>query len=516
MQQYLDPRILRIFVLGIASGFPWVLIGSMLTLWLQESGLSRASIGYAGAIYAAYSINFIWSPLLDRIKKPFGLNFGQRKSWIVLTQIFMAIACFLVSRTDPSNNANLTILFCLAIAITSATQDIAIDAFRIDSIPEKETELMSIGASAAIAGWHTGFSGLGALILFLSNDLITNWSLLYLSALPLFILLIIFTLLLPEPPSVERTQNQKLIETTYLQQAVQRKPSFNALTLLVIVAPFFFAIWTLSGGVGIPDYITQSGVYVPASLVVGFLLLIAGMAMLNSRATYNHTNIDGMHSNTSYTYLQQSIAWLSASVIHPLLIFIKQNGGKAALTILTFVVLFKIGEAFLGRMSLVFYKEIGFSNEDIAIYSKLVGWGVTVLFSILGGLFTIRFGVIRGLFVAGIAMAASNLMFSLMAYTGPEEWLFAITVIVDGFTSAWSNVAFVAFLSSLCNRAYTATQYALLASLGTLGRTLFASSSGQLVDLLKGDWAVFFMLTALLVIPSLILLIRLAKLYRTT
>ncbi|MBT8148499.1 MAG: MFS transporter, partial [Gammaproteobacteria bacterium] len=150
-------------------------------------------------------------------------------------------------------------------------------------------------------------------------------------------------------------------------------------------------------------------------------------------------------------------------------------------------------------------------NSDIAYYSKLVSWGVTVVFSLLSGAFVLRFGVLRGLFVAGIAMAASNLMFSVLAAVGPVKWLFASTVIVDGFTSAWSNVAFVAFLSSLCDRTYTATQYALLASLGTLGRTFFASSSGQLVDWLQGNWPLFFMLTAVAVIPSLLILLALGK-----
>ena len=182
-----------------------------------------------------------------------------------------------------------------------------------------------------------------------------------------------------------------------------------------------------------------------------------------------------------------------------------------------FIFLFKIGEAFLGRMSIVFYKEVGFSNMDIGLYSKLMSWGVAVVFAGIGGWFAHTRGIFNMLFMGGIAMAASNLMFALLAVTGPSTALFALTIFIDGFTTAWSTVAFVTFISLLCSRTFTASQYALLASLGTLGRTLLASSSGQLVDglagsgsplvgWLGGEWVVFFVITALMVIPALALL----------
>lgn len=181
---------------------------------------------------------------------------------------------------------------------------------------------------------------------------------------------------------------------------------------------------------------------------------------------------------------------------------------NSALSFLLFIFLFKIGEAFLGRMSLVFYKEIGFSNSDIGTYSKLLNWWVTILFSLVGGLVNIRYGVYRGLMTAGIAMAASNLMFAWIAQTGPNVTLLAAAVIVDGFTSAWSTVAMVAFISLLCNRAFSATQYALMASLSVAGRTFLAAGSGFVVDTLNGNWSLFFIATALMVLPSLYFLYR--------
>jgi PAT family beta-lactamase induction signal transducer AmpG len=202
----------------------------------------------------------------------------------------------------------------------------------------------------------------------------------------------------------------------------------------------------------------------------------------------------------------QFATWIAGTISGPIISFFKKNGFSIAVGILGFVFLFKVGEAFLGRMSIIFYKEIGFSKTDIAIYSKTLGWVTTVIFTLLGGLFVISSGVLKAMFLAGIIMASSNLVFSILAWSDKSELLFAIAVIFDDIAAAFATVAFVAFISLLVDRTYTATQYALLASIGTAGRTTLASSSGALVDWLNGDWGTFFILTALMVIPSLILL----------
>ena len=172
--------------------------------------------------------------------------------------------------------------------------------------------------------------------------------------------------------------------------------------------------------------------------------------------------------------------------------------------------LFKIGEAFLGRMSIVFYKEVGFSNTQIADYTKMLGWAATVGFTLLGSFINVRLGVVKGLLIGGSAMALSNLMFAWMAVAGPKEWLFAATILVDNFTTAFSSVAFVSFLTALTGRAFSASQYALLASIGNLGRTTLASGSGWFVDL-TGSWVLFFILTTILVIPGLLLLLTIRQ-----
>ena len=200
------------------------------------------------------------------------------------------------------------------------------------------------------------------------------------------------------------------------------------------------------------------------------------------------------------------VSWFVSTILSPLTSFFRKNGLSIGIAILAFIFLFKIGEAFMGKMSIVFYKEMGFSKSEIAIYSKTLGWITTVVFTLVGGWIAMRSGSVKALFLAGVAMATTNLMFSVLAWSGKSEWLFAVSVILDDIAAAFATVAFVAFISRLVDRTYTATQYALLASIGTLGRTLLASSSGAMVDWLEGDWGTFFVLTALMVIPSLILL----------
>ena len=431
---YFDKRMLKILLLGAISGFPWVLIGSSLSLWLKEDGLSRSTVGWAGLIFAVYAFNYLWAPLIDRIQIPYlTKKIGHRRGWIVLMQILILISLFLWSVIDPSENLALVISVGLLIAIASATQDITVDALRIEQISENEGKSMAAGAAMAVVGWWSGYKLGGVLSLF-SADYLENlgfqnyWQLTFLILGILIILMNIGLMFVNETDSTERQINQK----------------------------------------------------------------------------ENDQLIAGKFQNSNF--LTKTITWISGTISGPIISFFKKNGFQIALGILGFVFLFKVGEAFLGRMSIIFYKEIGFSKSDIAIYSKTLGWITTVIFTLLGGLFVIRSGVLKAMFLAGFLMASTNLLFSLLAWSGKSEILFAIAVIFDDIAAAFATVAFVAFISLLVDRTYTATQYALLASIGTAGRTTLASSSGALVDWLNGDWGIFFILTAIMVIPSLIIL----------
>ena len=431
---YLDRRMVRILLLGIISGFPWVLIGSSLSLWLKEDGLSRSTIGWAGLIFGVYAINYLWAPVIDRIRIPWLTNkIGHRRGWIVTMQFFILVSLVCWSTIDPTANLWAVIAIGLVIAIASATQDITVDALRIEQIGENEGMSMQAGAAMAVVGWWTGYKLGGVVALnaaqYFQNAGIENyWQTTFLVLGIIIIACNIGLMFVHEPQPTERQIAQRQTD-----QMIEEK-------------------------------LGSSGV------------------------------------------ITKIIAWISGTIAGPIISFFKRNGLAIALGILGFVFLFKIGEAFLGRMSIVFYKEMGFSKGDIALYSKGIGWITTVVFTLLGGVFAIRSGVVKAMFVSGILMAATNLLFAALAWSGKSELLFAVAVLLDDIAAAFATVAFVAFISLLVDRTYTATQYALLASIGTLGRTTLAASSGELVDWLNGDWGIFFVITTVMVIPSLILL----------
>ena len=431
---YFDQRMIKILLLGAISGFPWVIIGSSLSLWLKEDGLSRSTIGWAGLIFAVYAFNYLWAPIIDRVRIPWLTNkIGHRRGWIVLMQAIILICLVCWSLINPTTNLALVISIGLIIAIASATQDITVDALRIEQIGENEGKSMQAGAAMAVVGWWTGYK-LGGVVA--------------LNAAEIF---------------------QKIGFENYWQ-----------ITFLIL------GIIIIACNIG--------------------LMFINETSQNDRKSAQLQTDKIIEKKLGSSNAITKFAAWITGTVVGPVMSFFKKNGFNIALAILAFIFLFKIGEAFLGRMSVIFYKEIGFTKSDIALYSKGLGWITTVIFTLLGGLFAIRSGVIKAMFVSGILMASTNLLFSVLAWSGKSELLFAIAVIFDDMAAAFATVAFVAFISMLVDRTYTATQYALLASIGTAGRTTLAASSGALVDWLNGDWGVFFILTAVMVIPSLIFL----------
>ena len=431
---YKDIRMLKILLLGAISGFPWVLIASSLSLWLKEEGLSRSTIGWAGLIFGVYAFNYLWAPLIDRIQIPIlTKKLGHRRGWIVIMQVAILLSLIIWSLINPSQNLTLLISVGLIIAIASATQDITVDALRIEQINENEGKSMAAGAAMAVVGWWTGYK-LGGVVALFTAEFFENlgvsnyWQATFLILGILIILMNIGLTFVHEPLHTDRQSKQREND-----QLIGKKLGSN-------------------------------------------------------------------------NFITNIIVYITGTIGGPILSFFKKNGFAIAAGLLAFVFLFKIGEAFMGRMSIIFYKEIGFSKGQIAIYSKGLGWITTVIFTLLGGLMAMRAGTIKTMFFAGGLMAITNLLFAVLAWTGKSEILFAIAVIADDITAAFATVAFVAFISLLVDRTYTATQYALLASIGTAGRTTLASSSGALVDWLNGDWGIFFILTTIMVIPSLICL----------
>ena len=493
----------------MSSGFPWVMIGSSLSAWLAEEGLSRTNIGFFGFIFIAYSINFLWSPLIDRLRIPvLGTFFGQRRSWIILMQCLIAVCCWFIASINPALDLSYAKTVAFALALFSATQDISIDAYRIDSIPPEDARLMAAGSAMATSGWWTGFAGLGAIPLLLVDFDGWYWADVYYLMTGMVLLLGLVPLFAPEPKT-ERVKLQAQSGEKYRALMAQEGEQKYLLLSVAMVVSLLTIAWLIVGLPGVAESYKSTLTLWLSFFAAGLLAyIIFSLVAFERQARIGACISSGGTGLDKSNGVHRLLVWMIVSFIEPLVEFFRRNGVQLALSVLLFIFLFKIGEAFLGRMSIVFYKEVGFSNTDIALYSKLVSWWVTILFSLLGSLVTIRYGILRGLFVGGLAMSASNLMFALIASVGPSKVLLVSAVVVDGFTSAWSTVAFVAFLSMMCSRAFTASQYALMASLGTLGRTFLASYSGFLVDELDGNWALFFILTTLMVIPSLLLLYR--------
>ncbi len=565
---YKDIRMVRILLLGAISGFPWVLIASSLSLWLKEEGLSRSTIGWAGLIFGVYAINFLWAPIIDRIQIPFlTKKLGHRRGWIVLMQIVILLSLVVWSFINPTENftfigiytvSGLYILIAvgLIIAIASATQDITVDALRIEQINENEGKSMAAGAAMAVVGWWTGYK-LGGVIALFTAEYFENmgiedyWQTTFLVLGVVIILMNIGLMFVHETLSNKRQENQRISDQiiekdlgsakrNYLRilggillifSILELLPEFsktkNLFPFLPLNIMHYIIISILVGGLSYffikRNALIFTSVFIVfvfffkillSFVIVSLILGILGIALLNAERDWG----------------QRTASWISGRIGGPLVTFFKNNGLSIAIGILAFVFLFKVGEAFLGRMSIVFYKEIGFSKSEIAIFSKGVGWITTVVFTLLGGIFAMRSGSVKTMFIAGILMAVTNLLFSylnwyvqaipLVSYefdlnfyfwtwhivTSNHQLVFGAAVALDDIAAAFATVAFVAFISLLVNRTYTATQYALLASIGTAGRTTLASSSGALVDWLNGDWGIFFILTAVMVIPSLICL----------
>jgi MFS transporter, PAT family, beta-lactamase induction signal transducer AmpG len=430
LEPYKDRRMATLLALGFSSGLPAPLVFANLSIWLRDEGVSRTDIGLFALAATPYAINFLWAPLVDRLRLPyFTARFGRRRGWMLFTQICLILAIVLLSGAQPSVNLSAVALSVLFVTFISATQDVVIDAYRIDVLAPEQ---YGAGSAAAIWGWHLGgtlIGGAGGLYL----AQVFGWNTAYLFLAAGVGIGMLAVLLSPEPPC---------------------RPPAETLEREAQVTELLRQVSWLRG------------------------------------------------------WLSEAAAWLYAAVVAPFVDFMKRRGW---LLVLVFIVVFKFGDALLGRMSGVFYRELGFSLTQIAEVMKVYGFIANGIGVLAGGVLVARLGLFRALLIAGLLAAATNLTYSWLAISGNDPLVFRIAVISDNFTGGLATVAFVAYLSSLCNVAYTATQFALLASAGNLGRIWMSASSGWMVDALEGDWAVFFAITAgiaLLGLPLLLILMR--------
>lgn len=419
---YGERRVVTILFLGFSSGLPLALTFGTLSLWLAEEGVSKTSIGLFALTGIPYTFKFLWSPLMDQLSIPLLTPWlGRRRSWALLTQVSLMISLFFLGLTKPGEAPFTTAMLALCTAFWSASQDIVIDAYRVEILEERQ---YGAGAAMSVLGYRLGMLVSGAVALYLATFF--GWAITYTFMAALMSVGILTILLNPEPATVEQT--------------------------------------------------TQP-------LHTG---KISTLFQMLSRQQGRRGRI---------------MAWISRAVIAPFADFMQRDSWVITLL---FILFYKLGDTLAGVMSNPFYLELAFSKIDIANISKLFGLVATLAGSVMGGVMVSRMGIMKPLLYCGILQMLSNLMFVVLAQAGHHLGLLTATIAIENFSGGMGTAAFVAYLSSLCNIAYTATQYALLSSFMAFGRTLLASFGGSMADHMS--WTAFFLVTTLAALPGLALL----------
>jgi len=417
---YYQRRVLIIFLLGFSSGLPMVLVFGTLSFWLREAGVSRAEIGYFSWVVLAYSVKWMWSPLADRLQIPWLYRLlGRRRSWLLLSQVAVMLGILGISYSDPQQDLALMALFAVILAFASATQDISVDAFRIESAPE---QMQAALAAAYLLGYRlamilasAGTLWLAALFATSPDYQLASWQLAY-SVMALCMLPCIVTTLLCQEP----------VNTLLTANTSTGKP------------------W------------------------------------------------------------QRFVSWLRLAIVAPFVDFFQRYRWHAVV-ILALIACYRMSDVIMGVMANAFYVDTGFSKEEVASISKVFGVIMTLVGAALGGVLLNRFGTLKILFLGAVLSAVTNLLFSLLSVIGHDVFWLTVVISADNLSAGIATSAFIAYLSSLVNLAYTATQYAVFSSLMLLLPKFIGGFSGQWVESM--GYSQFFMVTALSGIPALILIV---------
>ena len=409
LRVYREPQLIAVLLMGFSSGLPLALTFATLSFRLAEIGVSRTAIGLFALVGVPYSVKFLWSPLIDRLPIPlFTAKLGRRRGWALAIQPILGLAILALGFADPQAAPGLTALVALAVAFLSASQDIVIDAYRIELL---RTEEQGAGAAATQWGYRFGMLAASAGALYAAS--FGGW-----------------------------------------------RFSYGLMAALMLVG--MVTVW----------FTPEPGGARPLEPLPG------------------------------PTPLARVAAWLERAVLAPFKDMLTRPG---ALAILAFVVLYKFGDALAATMSNPLYVSLGFTKVEVANIGKIYGFAASLAGLALGGVVVLRLGVMRALLICGVLQMLSNLMYALQVWAGHNLVALALTIGVENLTGGMGSAAFVAYLSGLCNIAFTATQYALLSSLAAVGRTTLSASGGALADVL--GWGPFFLLSTAACLPGLALLV---------
>jgi PAT family beta-lactamase induction signal transducer AmpG len=496
--QVFQRPVLTMLFLGFAAGIPLLLIFSSLSLWLREAGTERAAVTYFSWAALGYSFKFVWAPLVDQLPLPLLTRLlGRRRAWILVAQGAIILAILAMASIDPAASESSLAWMALAavlLGFSSATQDIVIDAYRIESAP---VDLQAMMSATYIAGYRIGMLVSGAGSLFLADLFGTSsetylyqaWQWTYWTMALAMMVGVVTTLLMREPES-----------SSVRSELVGNRDYARFLLLFALSVVVFVGVFFLGGGIAsqLKAALGQSGwmALVLAFLIEALRLLAALLfAWLAAIALVRAGLAD--YSLVERTYLM------------PVRDFFERYGWSLAWILLALIGVYRISDIVLGVISNVFYQDLGFSKSEIAAVVKTFGVIMTIAGGFVGGLLAIRFGVIRILFLGAVLAAATNLLFMLLAGIGYDMFWLYIVISADNLSAGIASAAFVAFLSSLTNVSFTAMQYAIFSSLMTLLPKLLGGYSGSMVDAL--GYPGFFLLTAILGIPVLFLIMITAR-----
>ncbi len=400
--------------LGFGGGLPFLLVFSTLTAWLTDADITRGTIGFFAWIGISYSIKVLWAPFVDSVPiYRLTALMGQRRSWILLGQLGIALGLLGMAYVGPMSLPILS-LCALVVAFSSATQDVAIDAFRIESA---EIEFQGALSASYVFGYRVALLVAGAGALYLAAYF--SWPI------------------------------------TYCVMAACM--SIGVVTVLLVAEP-------------------QSGIA--------------------PRPRPNLSSIKGAAN------------WAHGAIVGPFKDFFTRNG-RIAIVILLFIAVFRLSDIAMGIMANPFYLDLGYTKTEIANVAKIFGFFMSITGSFICGLLVVKYGIMRPLLVGAILVASTNLLFALLAGQPPELHYLAIVISADNISGGFAATAFIAYLSSLTNRAYTATQYALFSSLMTLPGKFLSGFSGLVVE--SQGYMSFFIVAAFLGIPAIILVLWLMR-----
>tara|TARA_B100000963_G_scaffold332322_1_gene323753 strand:+ start:5829 stop:7283 length:1455 start_codon:yes stop_codon:yes gene_type:complete len=464
--------------LGFSAGLPIMLVFSTLSVWLVKAGIERSTVTLFSWAGFAYSFKFLWSPIVDKFQIPMLKKIGHRKSWLITTQILIFISIIMASYSNPQNNLKFMAIAIVLIAFFSATQDIAIDAFRIESAPEKKQGPLS---SMYLAGYRVAMivSGAGSLWLasFLGGENYQQdvWKQVY-QTISLFMIVGLVSTLLSKEPNIKNKNKINRLDQI----------KFTLSTILSIIV--FFVVFFNFPKLSTSDF---------------FLIFI-----------FNIIKILSSFASSLFTlYILEKINFLPQKqsqeiFIKPIINFFTRYK-KIAIIILLLIGLYRIADVVMGVMANIFYLEKGYEIKDIATFSKFFGLIATIFGGFFGGVVAMKSGTYKSLLIGAIAAALTNILFAFLAIAEKNVAYLAMIIIADNLASGFAGAAFVVYLSSLTSIRFTATQYALFSSLMLFIPKLIAGYSGSIVDII--NYPLFFIFTAILGFPVIFIIIYLNR-----